>query len=237
MLDCIALIPAAGQGARFGGAGPKQYAMLLGRPMLYHATAALAQAPEIEAVFVVLARDDAIWDRNDWSPFAPKLGALYCGGASRAQSVLNGLEAVEDEVKPDGWVLVHDAARPCLAQPLIAKLVRELHKDPVGGLLALPVADTLKRARNDGRIECTVDRDRLWQAQTPQMFRCQTLLQALRAAGSPTDEAAAIEGLGLRPKLVTSDPRNIKVTHAEDLRMAELILRNAAINNADRSRR
>jgi 2-C-methyl-D-erythritol 4-phosphate cytidylyltransferase len=236
-LERIALVAAAGQGARFGGAGRKQYAMLLGRPLIYHAVAALAQAPEVQAVSVVLARDDAMWERSDWSPFAPKLAGLYCGGASRAESVLNGLEAIEDDVEPDGWVLVHDAARPCLTPLLVATLVRELDRDPVGGLLALPVADTLKRAQSNGRIDCTVSREGLWQAQTPQMFRLQILLQALRTAPSATDEAAAIESLGLHPKLVMGDPCNIKVTHPGDLRMAELILRGTVLDNADRSRR
>jgi 2-C-methyl-D-erythritol 4-phosphate cytidylyltransferase len=236
MLERIALIPAAGQGVRFGAHGPKQYAMLLGRPMLYHTIRAFSNAAEIDGVFVVLARDDANWDKHDWSAFAPKLAALYCGGITRAQSVLHGLAAIEDEVNADSWVLVHDAARPCLAPAMITKLFRELEADSVGGLLAVPVADTLKRAQSDGRVERTISREGLWQAQTPQMFRYRILVDALRAADSPTDEASAIEQRGLRPKLVIGDPRNIKVTRPEDLRIAELVLKSAEINNADRSR-
>jgi 2-C-methyl-D-erythritol 4-phosphate cytidylyltransferase len=154
---------------------------------------------------------------------------LRCGGATRAETVLNGLEAMAEFCAADDWVLVHDAARPCLPGETLGKLLDEVADDPVGGLLAVPVADTLKRAAADAtsgaRAEATVPRAGLWQAQTPQMFRHGKLVEALRAAGSDlTDEASAIEQLGLQPKLVESDSRNLKVTYPQDLALASLIL-------------
>ena len=138
--------------------------------------------------------------------------------------------SLEGRAGADDWVLVHDAARPCLPDEMLAKLLDEVADDPVGGLLAVPVADTLKRAAADTtsgtRVETTVPRAGLWQAQTPQMFRHGTLVEALRAAGSDmTDEASAIEQLGLQPRLVESDSRNLKVTYPQDLELASLILR------------
>jgi 2-C-methyl-D-erythritol 4-phosphate cytidylyltransferase len=153
---------------------------------------------------------------------------LYCGGGTRRDSVLNGLVAISPAVNPDDWVLVHDAARPCLPDEMLDKLLTEVADVPVGGLLAVPVADTLKRAAAGSasgvRSEVTVPRAGLWQAQTPQMFRHGMLVDALRAAGSDmTDEASAIEQLGLQPRLVESDSRNLKVTYPQDMELASLI--------------
>ncbi|MBI5626518.1 MAG: 2-C-methyl-D-erythritol 4-phosphate cytidylyltransferase, partial [Nitrosomonadales bacterium] len=159
-----------------------------------------------------------------WSRFGDKLQTLYCGGRTRAESVLNGLLA--SELEPDDWVLVHDAARPCLKQAHLAKLIAELRDDAVGGVLAVPVADTLKRADADGRVLRTENREQLWQAQTPQMFHAGLLVQALQRCNSVTDEASAIEAMGLRPKLVLSEPTNFKVTYPQDLMLAELLLKN-----------
>lgn len=223
MPEFFALVPAAGSGARMGSELPKQYLPLADRPMLYHALAALCANPDIRNVFVVLAPDDAQFRQHDWSGLGAKLQPLFCGGATRAESVLNGLMAAE--LEPDDWVLVHDAARPCLSQAQLARLIAALRDDAVGGLLAVPVADTLKRADATQHVAHTEDRKCLWQAQTPQMFRTGLLLQGLRAAPQVTDDASAIEALGLHPKLVESESTNFKVTYAQDIRLAELLLR------------
>jgi 2-C-methyl-D-erythritol 4-phosphate cytidylyltransferase len=222
MKNFYALVPAAGAGYRMGGELPKQYLELAGRPMIYHALTTLCACPDITTVFVVLAPDDDYFHRYDWSHCAGKLEPLYCGGATRAASVANGLLASELEV--DDWVLVHDAARPCLTQHLLARLISELRDDDVGGILAVPVADTLKRAAADQRIAHTENRDGLWQAQTPQMFPAGLLAHALAQAKHVTDEASAIEALGLHPKLVASDSSNFKVTFPQDIKLAELLL-------------
>jgi 2-C-methyl-D-erythritol 4-phosphate cytidylyltransferase len=226
----LAVIPAAGTGSRVGGALPKQYLAIGGRPLLYFAIARLCAHAAIERVCVVLSADDVHFDSFDWKPFAGKLSALRVGGRSRAASVLNGLEKLSGEANLDDWILVHDAARPCLSAQMLDRLIGEVGDDAAGGLLAVPVADTLKRAGEDGRSIRTEPRAGLWQAQTPQMFRYGLLLRALRACDLDlaTDEAAAIEGLGLQPKLVQSDSTNLKVTHAQDIALAELILNKAA---------
>jgi 2-C-methyl-D-erythritol 4-phosphate cytidylyltransferase len=205
---------------------PKQYLELLGQPLIGHALRALCDAEAIERVFVVLSVGDQEWGRHDWSALGPKLAPIYCGGPSRADSVLNGLRFMAEHVADSDWVLVHDAARPCLARWHIDKLVRELAGDEVGGLLAVPVADTLKRADRHARAIDTVPRDSLWQAQTPQMFRYVMLRRALESARDVTDEASAIESAGLHPRLVASDATNLKVTYPLDLHLAEWILRN-----------
>lgn len=219
-----ALLPAAGVGARMGGEHPKQYLTLHGRPMIWHAIRAFERHAEIDRVYVVISARDAWWDDYDWSAFA-KLRVLRCGGATRAESVLNGLRACAAEVDGEAWMLVHDAARPCLSQALLDKLLARLDADPVGGILAAPVADTLKRQTDAGRIAETVPRAGLWGAQTPQMFRHGLLSRALEHAGNAvTDEASAIEALGLSPQLVESDLTNLKVTYPRDLDVAAWLL-------------
>ncbi|HMK13901.1 MAG TPA: 2-C-methyl-D-erythritol 4-phosphate cytidylyltransferase [Burkholderiales bacterium] len=226
-MNHYALVPAAGTGERLGGQTPKQYLPLNGKPMLFYSVQRLCASPRIKRVYVVLARGEKWFSQHDWKAFAGKLTAFYCGGETRASSVLNGLVAAKAEIGADDWVLVHDAARPCLSTELLDKLLDELGGDSVGGLLALPVADTLKRADRAERVQHTEPRENLWQAQTPQMFRYGTLTRALQEMRNRevTDEARAIEGLGLHPKLVVSDARNLKVTHAQDLPLAELILK------------
>ena len=226
-MNHYALVPAAGTGERLGGQTPKQYLPLNGKPMLFYSVQRLCASPRIKRVYVVLARGEKWFSQHDWKAFAGKLTAFYCGGETRAASVLNGLVAAKAEIGADDWVLVHDAARPCLSTELLDKLLDELGGDSVGGLLALPVADTLKRADRAERVQHTEPRENLWQAQTPQMFRYGTLTRALQEMRNRevTDEARAIEGLGLHPKLVVSDARNLKVTHAQDLPLAELILK------------
>ena len=222
MTEFHALVPAAGFGARMGHELPKQYLPLAGQPMIFHALNTLCRCPEISTVFVVLSPDDTLFHNYDWSGFGDKLQPLYCGGATRAESVANGLLA--SELEPDDWVLVHDAARPCLTQAHLTKMIAELRDDAVGGILAVPVADTLKRADAQGRIARTEERSGLWQAQTPQMFRAGLLAQALQQCNHVTDEASAIEALGLQPKLVLSESSNFKVTYPQDLLLAELLL-------------
>jgi len=227
MSRLFALIPAAGSGARMGGEVPKQYLALAGKPLLYHALASLCRNAEIERVFVVLAPGDAHFARQDWSPLAARFVPLYCGGESRAASVFNGLLASRDEIAAEDWVLVHDAVRPCLAPDALERLIAGVRDEQSGGLLALPVVDTLKRGDAEGYVLQTEPRENLWQAQTPQMFRYRLLLEALRAAdhAQATDEARAVERLGLRPKLVMGDLRNLKVTYPQDLALAASILR------------
>jgi 2-C-methyl-D-erythritol 4-phosphate cytidylyltransferase len=218
------LIAAAGAGSRFGAAVPKQYQLIAGRPMLHHAVRSLLAVRDIEAVFVVLAREDATFRGHDWSEFGERLAPLYCGGASRHDSVLNGLVAASSTVDPEDWVLVHDAARPCLGEDELRRLIETVSGDQTGGILAVPVADTLKRADGDRRILATEAREHLWVAQTPQMFRHGVLLQALERTANMTDEASAIERLGLRPRLVESRTTNLKVTYPADMELAALIL-------------
>ena len=222
MTDYYALVPAAGFGKRMGHELPKQYLPLAGQPMIAHALNTLCSSPEISTVFVVLAPDDTLYHSHDWSRFGDKLQPLFCGGELRSETVLNGLLA--SELEPDDWVLVHDAARPCLTRVHLAKLIAELRDDAVGGILAVPVADTLKRADGHDRILRTESREQLWQAQTPQMFRAGLLIRALQQTSEFTDEASAVEALGLQPKLVAGDSSNFKVTYPQDIRLAELLL-------------
>ena len=210
------------------GAAPKQYVALAGKPMLWHAVRALC-VPQVTAVFVVLAPDDEQFARHDWSAFEGKVNPLYCGGETRRDSVFNGLVGAGSVVDPDDWILVHDAARPCLPQADLRRLLEEGANDAIGAILALPVAETVKTAGKDEagvqRIAATQDRSQLWLAQTPQMFRAGLLTQALLHAPGATDEASAIEKMGLRPRLVLGSRQNLKVTYPEDVAIAEAILK------------
>jgi 2-C-methyl-D-erythritol 4-phosphate cytidylyltransferase len=231
MAKAYALLPAAGSGSRMGVALPKQYLEIAGRPLLYHALLAMARHRRIEHAFVVLAPGDKRYPAGGWPELGARVTPLYCGGETRAASVFNGLLAARDAISDGDWVVVHDAARPCLGREELDRLLGELDADETGGLLAVPVAETLKRANRDARVAGTEPRDNLWLAQTPQMFRYRLLIEALRAADPAvvTDEARAIEALGLKPRLVMGDTRNIKVTYPEDLALAELILRSRRV--------
>ncbi len=196
--------------------------------MLWHAVRAVC-VPPVERVLVVLAPGDDSFASHDWSAFSGRLEPVYCGGATRRDSVFNGLVSAMAELDVADWVLVHDAARPCLPRKDLETLLKEIENDEIGGLLALPVSDTVKRAAKDEagaqRIAATEDRAQLWLAQTPQMFRAGLLMQALqKARGTVTDEASAIEQLGLKPRLVAGSRENLKVTYPEDVAIAEAIL-------------
>jgi 2-C-methyl-D-erythritol 4-phosphate cytidylyltransferase len=218
----FALIPAAGVGARMGAAGPKQYLPVGGKPMLRHALDAFLASDMISHTFVVVSADDG---QIDAVVPAHGVSVLRCGGATRMESIRNALEAMAGKVREDDWVLVHDAARPGLNRPLIEKLIAEVGAHAVGGLLALPVVDTVKRAA-PGAVS-TVPRAGLWLAQTPQMFRYRLLGAALAAAtdaAAITDDASAVEAMGHVPILVEGHPRNLKVTLPLDIRIAEMYL-------------
>ena len=229
-----AVVPAAGRGTRFGGETPKQYLVVDGQPLLAYTLAALLAHPAIEGAVVVISENDADWP--NWSKAfqvaaagKPVLTAI--GGATRAASVLSGLHALPDSVRADEFVLVHDAARPNLSLDDLHKLVERGREDPVGAILAAPVRDTLKRAGDDGGIDATEPRERLWRALTPQMFRRLQLSKALEDASKAgvevTDESMAMERQGLRPLLVEGSEDNFKITTPTDLARFEFILAQA----------
>lgn len=220
----FALIPAAGVGARMQAAGPKQYLSIAGKPMLRHALDAFLASPWISHTYVVVSADD---DQIDAVLPGQGVTILRCGGATRMETILNALQALQGKLNEHDQVLVHDAARPGLTPELIAKLITETGDHPAGGLLALPVVDTVKRAGQGSLSAATVSRDGLWLAQTPQMFPYALLRRALSEAPDPlaiTDDASAIEALGLSPRLVEGHPRNLKVTLPRDIQAAELYL-------------
>jgi 2-C-methyl-D-erythritol 4-phosphate cytidylyltransferase/2-C-methyl-D-erythritol 4-phosphate cytidylyltransferase/2-C-methyl-D-erythritol 2,4-cyclodiphosphate synthase len=222
---CFALVPCAGTGSRAGTAAPKQYAAVAGRSVVAHTLAALARVDRLAATLVVLAPDDVQFE--DFAPAftGDQAWVARVGGASRAETVANGLAELRARgVQPHDWVLVHDAAR-CLIHPdWVDRLIDACAGDEIGGLLALPVADTLKQAA-DGRVAATVDRSGKWAAQTPQMFRLGLLEPALRAASAAvTDESSAIEAAGHAPKLVRGDFENFKLTWPGDFALAERLL-------------
>ena len=225
-----ALIPAAGQSVRFGGTTLKQYAHLLGRPVIAHSMEALLGHPAVSALTVALAPDDGIYDELLRAQY-PDVNTVM-GGDQRAQTVLNGLRYIRDNDPECEWVLVHDAARPCLARSDLDRLLQEGLASDSGAILAVPVSDTLKRSTANGLSAGTVDRTALWAAQTPQLFRLDALLQNLQSAFTfghpPTDEAEAMERAGIHPRLVKGSSSNIKITGPEDLALAESILQRRA---------
>jgi 2-C-methyl-D-erythritol 4-phosphate cytidylyltransferase len=222
---CYALVPCAGTGSRAGAGGPKQYRPLAGRPVVAHTLAALGAVPAVAATLVVLSPDDDRFDAAVPGFEGERGWVARCGGASRAETVANGLAELQARgAQPHDWVLVHDAARCLLRPEWVLRLLDACRDDEVGGLLALPVADTLKQEL-DGRVRATVDRAHKWAAQTPQMFRLGLLQPALAGAGpAVTDEASAVEALGHAPRLVRGDLENLKVTWPEDFALAERLL-------------
>jgi 2-C-methyl-D-erythritol 4-phosphate cytidylyltransferase len=224
----FALIPAAGVGARMEAGSPKQYLPIAGKPMLRYALDAFMASPLIAHTYVVVSADDGVIDSVVQEHGAGAgVSVLRCGGATRMETILNALQALHGSLQAHDQVLVHDAARPGLTPALIEKLIMEVGEHPAGGLLALPVVDTVKRAGQGSLSAQTVPRDHLWLAQTPQMFSYALLHQALSEAPDPraiTDDASAVEALGLAPKLVEGHPRNLKVTLPRDIHTAELYL-------------
>jgi 2-C-methyl-D-erythritol 4-phosphate cytidylyltransferase len=226
MPKVFAIVPAAGQGTRIGDAVPKQYLPVGGKPLMFHSIEALASVPRIGCVCVVLSPLDRHWGQHDWSAFPDKIEPIFAGGAHRAETVRNALDQLGDRVAKDDWILVHDAARPCITTELVEQFLDEIGDDPVGGLLAMPVADTLKSADENLRVAATIPRLHLWRAQTPQMFRRDLLRRGLESRPDATDESQAVEAIGYNaPRLVQGENSNIKVTFAEDLFLAEMILK------------
>ena len=224
-----AIIPAAGSGARMSSAVPKQYLPVRGKPVILHTLERICAHAHVRGVVVGIAMDDAHWPgvKNEITRLAKFQGA-YQGGARRAETVLNGLNALADRAKDMDWAMVHDAVRPCVRHADIDLLIRAVTENTEGGLLAVPISDTVKRTDNAGRVEETVPRDGLWRALTPQMFRVGALRTALREALASgievTDEAAAMERVGIRPRVVAGQPDNIKVTVPGDIALAEFFL-------------
>jgi 2-C-methyl-D-erythritol 4-phosphate cytidylyltransferase len=222
------IVPAAGIGRRMRSEIPKQYLALDGHSVLEHSLQRLALLPGVSEIIVVLAPDDTFWPKQRLDLISHTLTTVV-GGKERCDSVLSGLRALADRAQTDDWVLVHDAARPCVRVSDIQQLVDQCRLDPVGGLLAMPVRDTMKRADASGRVEKTVAREQLWHALTPQMFRYDKLVRALEQAQQQnvhvTDEAMAMELAGMQAKLVEGHADNIKITRPEDLALAAFYLR------------
>lgn len=218
-------MPAAGVGKRMGSDCPKQYLSLQEKPIIQHTLERLA-ATQVKGIVVALSATDPYWEELELDLPVPLMRVE--GGAERFHSVLNGLHHLQKHADPDDWVLVHDAARPCVRVEDIQHLMQSLADHPVGGLLALPVRDTMKRSNTDNIITETVSREQLWHALTPQMFRLQALTEALEDVLAQqkmvTDDAQAIELTGQQPVLVASHADNIKVTHPQDLQLAALFL-------------
>lgn len=221
------VVPAAGSARRMGATVPKQYLPLAGRTVIEWSLAPFLAHARTAAVVVVLADQDQRWVQTS-AAGDPRV-VTTSGGVERMDSVLAGLRALQDRAAPNDWMLVHDAARPCLSGIDLDRLLNEVNDDAVGGLLAAPVVDTLKRADDSERVSQTVPREKLWRALTPQMFRYDLLRRAIENARTRgvavTDEAQAVEALGFQPKLVAGDSDNIKITLPEDLPRAERILK------------
>ncbi|AFJ01466.1 2-C-methyl-D-erythritol 4-phosphate cytidylyltransferase [Methylophaga frappieri] len=221
-----AVVPAAGNGSRMRADRPKQYLPLLGKPVIRHTLERLISHPKIQGVIVAVAEQDPFWSDlmlpDDWPVY------LATGGSQRSDSVFNALFYLRQLTDDDPWVLVHDAARPCLRHTDIDRMLTQLAEDPVGGILGIPMTETVKRVNDNHRILETVNRDNLWRAATPQMFHLKHLLQALQqtidAQCQVTDEASAMEYAGFQPKMVEGHADNLKITLPQDLELAALYL-------------
>lgn len=221
-----AIVPAAGVGHRMGSSIPKQYLPLCGKPVIYHTLQRIAQIEKLSGLLLVLHPEDQIFSKlENTEKGAVEAVEIVRGGDERCHSVLNAVQSLKTRAQPEDWVLVHDAARPCVRAADIDALIQNLRTHPVGGLLARPVSDTLKQVNNNHEVLATVDRSVYWQALTPQMFRFDILLRALSEAVERgdmiTDDAAAVEALGLKPLVVPGSTDNIKITHESDLSLAE----------------
>ena len=225
-----AVVPAAGVGRRMGGEIPKQYLDLLGRYVIDHTIERLRNHPLIEVVYVALSETDDYWEETSYAA-DPRVVRVQ-GGAERCHSVLNALQSLSTKADADDWVLVHDAARPCLSESDLDRLIHRLRDHPVGGLLAVPVQDTLKRVSAEGEVVTTESRDELWRAYTPQMFRLsmlrEALIDAIKKGAMVTDDASAMELAGFRPLIVEGDVANLKITRPADLPLAAYYLSQTA---------
>lgn len=221
-----ALIVAAGRASRFGGQTPKQYVPLLGKPVLSHSIDAMEKTPGLRGITLALAADDPYFCEL----VQPRHGKVktVTGGATRAESVIRGLDAIRESDPEANWVMVHDAARPCIDPGLVLDLLEAVSDHEDGAILAMPVGDSLKRADESGLIRADVDRDDVWAAQTPQLFPVDRLAVALRhmmnSERQPTDDASAMQMTGAKPRLVMGSTHNIKITWPEDIVLAEAIL-------------
>ena len=222
----FAIVPAAGVGSRMGISQPKQYLRIQGKTILEHTIERLLGEDNLHTIVLVLSGEDKHW--QSLTLLNNKKIKIVEGGQTRSQSVLNGLHCLSNDCCDDDWVLVHDVARPCITSTDIQKLISALADDPVGGIIAVSVIDTIKQVADDLTVTATVDRSILWQAQTPQMFRYRLLYDSLRQALAQglvvTDEASAVESSGATPKIVEGSRSNIKITHPDDLPLAEFYL-------------
>ena len=225
-MSIIAIVPAAGIGRRFGGEIPKQYLPLCGRTVMEHSLSLLLSLPQIQRIVVALHPEDTRW--QSLSVFSDTRVECVLGGNERCHSVLNALLHINAQYPSTDWALVHDVARPCCPRGDIEKLLQQLEHHPVGGLLAAPISDTLKRVDAMQQVQETVDRSALWGALTPQLFRARLLTDALEFclshAALVTDEAQALEAIGMVPVVVEGSRRNLKITRPEDLALAEYYL-------------
>lgn len=221
------IIPAAGIGRRFGTQCPKQYWQIQGKTILEHSLSKFLYHPKIEKIVVVIHPEDKLWPQFRYEAYFDKV-ITAVGGVERCHSVLNGLHALAPFSQAQDWVLVHDAVRPCVRISDIDKLISSVENHPIGGILGMRVSDTLKRTNEQNQIVNTLNRENIWQALTPQMFRMEILFQALEKSvqnkNPVTDEAAAIESLGFIPLIIQGHRENIKITHNEDLALAEKYL-------------
>lgn len=225
-----AVIPAGGVGSRMDAKVPKQYMLIDAQPMLLRTLKRVCDIESVSKLVIGIAKEDAHWPRLSFSH--PKLAEIVNAGASRVDTVLNCLLKIESLGAADDWALVHDAARPCVRQAEVSGLINTCLSENTGGILALPLSDTIKRAQaasRPSRIETTVSREHLWRAMTPQLFKVGELLSAIQSAkksgANITDEASAMEAAGFQPLLVPCSPDNIKVTYPQDITFAEMILK------------
>ena len=220
------IIPAAGTGQRMGGDTPKQYVSVCGKTVIEHTINNFIDRKEIESICVSISKSDKYWSTLPISKNKKIITTV--GGSERYQSVYNGLSAIKDEADNDDWVLVHDAVRPCLTKSVIDRLITEISSDVVGGILALPCTETMKRINDRNQIEETVNRESIWRAQTPQMFKYGKLFSAIKKVIDEnifiTDEAMAMEFSNYKPVVILGDENNIKITHKIDLKQLELFL-------------
>ena len=218
------IIPAAGSGFRMGLGQPKQYLSIHKQTLIERVIRVFDNISLINSIHIALHSNDEIWKTLNLS-FSSKVNTHYCGGESRAETVLNTLKTIRDYVDESDWILVHDAARPGIEGKDVERLIDALKDDSVGGLLAYPLADTIKKSNKEDRVVESPLREHLWQAQTPQMYRYKMLSHALeKFEGIPTDESQAIERLGEKPKLIKGNFKNFKVTYPEDLNILEQLI-------------